>query len=99
MSKQFSVEMTVCSEYQELLEQCQRALEIWNEQRAENCRSRVSGKEAGDELLRLQADLARAYAVLQNHVHNCWHCRSKSRVEGRGPGEKSAALSDDTLYV
>ncbi len=59
MSQQFPVETAVCTEYQRLLADCQRALEIWDEHRAEVCQSRLRGKEAGDELLRLQAKYAR----------------------------------------
>jgi hypothetical protein len=94
MSRQLCVKTTVCSEYQRLLEECKRALEIWNEQRAENCRSRLIGKDAGDELLRLQANFARAYAVLRNHAHNCSHCQLVSRIEGRDAENNSDTLSD-----
>jgi hypothetical protein len=84
VSKQLSVETMVCSEYQRLLEECQSALEIWNEHRGEICRSRLVGKEAGDELLRLQAKFARAYTVLQNHAQNCLRCQLVSRIAGCG---------------
>jgi hypothetical protein len=71
MSKQLSVDTTVCNEYQRLLGESQGALEIWEEHRAEFCEFRFIGREAGDELLRLQAKYARAYALLQNHERNC----------------------------
>jgi hypothetical protein len=76
-----------------------RALEIWNERRAEVCQSRLSGKEAGDELLRLQAKYAQAYTVLQRHAHNCSVCQLVSRVEGGDPENSSEAPSDSKLYV
>src|SRR5258708_30044395 len=53
MSMQLSVNTTVCSEYQRLLEESQCALEIWNEHRAEFCHFRFIAREAGDEFLRL----------------------------------------------
>ena len=99
MNKHHSVITTACSEYQRLLEASQRALEIWNEQRAENCRSRVTGKETGDKLLRLQANFARAYAILQYHAQNCLHCQLVLRTEGRDSENNSDALSDSTLYL
>jgi len=99
MRKQLSVETMVCSEYQRLLEESQSALETWNEHRAENCRSHLIGKEAGDELLRLQAKFARAYTILQNHVHNCLRCQLVSRIEGLESDNNSDALPDITLYV
>jgi len=81
MTKQLTVETTVCSEYKRLLEESQRALEIWNKNRAEICQSRLIEKEVGDELLRLQAKFARAYTMLQNQAHNCLRCQSASKIE------------------
>ena len=81
MSKQLFVETAVCSEYQRLLEESQTALEIWKETRAEVCQSRLIAKEAGDELLRLQANYARAYTMVRNHVHGCSRCQLLSRIE------------------
>jgi hypothetical protein len=94
MSKQLSVDTTVCSEYQRLLEESQSALEIWNEHRAEFCQFRFIGREAGAELLRLQTKYARAYTVLQNYERNCSLCQLKSRMEGRDSENSSDTLSD-----
>jgi hypothetical protein len=94
MSKQLSVDTTVCSEYQRLLEESQSALEIWNEHRAEFCQFRFIGREAGAELLRLQTKYARAYTVLQNHERNCSLCQLESRMEGRDSENSSDTLSD-----
>ena len=58
MNNQLSVETAVCTDHLLLLAECQRALEIWNEHRAEFSRSYPITKEAGDELLRLQAQYA-----------------------------------------
>lgn len=99
MSKQLSVNTTVCSEYQRLLEESQHALEIWNEHRAEVLHSRLIEKEAGDELLRLQANYARAYTVLRNHANNCLQCQLVSRIEGCDSEDNSGAFSDSNLYV
>jgi hypothetical protein len=93
MSNQFSVETAVCTEHQRLLAECQRALEIWNEHRAEFCQFRFIGRGAGDELLRLQAKYARAYTVLQNHERNCSLCQLASRIEGRDSENSSDTLS------
>jgi hypothetical protein len=94
MSKQLSVDTTVCSEHKRLLEESQRALEIWNEHRAKFCQFRFIGREAGDQLLRLQAKYARAYTVLQNHERNCSLCQLASRTEERDSENNSATLSD-----
>ncbi len=97
MNTQLSGMTTVCSEYQRLLEESQRALEIWTEVRAKVCQSR-NGKGAGDELLRLQAKYARAYALEQRHVHNCFLCQLVSGANGRDSENSSAALAE-TLYA
>jgi hypothetical protein len=99
MSKQLSINVTVCAGYQRLLEECQSALEVWNEHRAEVGQSRLIAKEAGDELVRLQAKYARAYTVLQNHARNCPRCQLVSRIEECNSENSSDALSDNTLYV
>ena len=93
MNNQFSVETAVCTEHQRLLGECQRALEICNEHRAEFSQFRFIEREAGDELLRLQAKYARAFTVLQNHERNCLLCQLASRIEGRDSENSSATLS------
>jgi hypothetical protein len=70
----------VCSEYQRLLEESQRTRENWNRRRTEICCSPLVRKEAGDELLRLQAKYARAYTHLCNHANTCLQCRPVSRI-------------------
>jgi hypothetical protein len=94
MSRQLSVNTTVCSEYQRLLDESRRALEIWNEHRAEFCQFRLIGREAGDELLRLQAKYARAYTVLQNHERHCSLRQLVSGIEGSDSENSSDTLSD-----
>ena len=102
MNRQFSFETAVCTEHQRLFEESQKALEIWNDRRAEFCQRHLSGKQAGDELLRLQAKYARAYAVLRNHAHNRSLCRLASRNEGRDSENSlrdfSAATSSASLF-
>ncbi len=97
MNNQLSVETAVCTEHHVLLAECQRALEIWNERRAEFCQFRFIGREAGDELLRLQAKYARAYTVLQNHERNCSLRRLTSRLEGRDSENGSDTQSDNEM--
>jgi len=99
MNKPLCINTTICSEYQKLLEECESALEIWDELRAEVCESRLVGREAGDELLRLQAKFARAYAVLQRHPQDCPLCQLVSTMEGRDSENGWYAFSDSTKYV
>jgi hypothetical protein len=83
MGKQLSIETAVCTENQRLTQECQRALENWDEHRAEFCRTRPIAQEAGNELLRLQAKYARAHTVLQRHMHDCLLCQMAQGVEER----------------
>ncbi len=94
MSKQLSVDTSICTKYQRLGEESQRALEIWNEHRAGFCQFRFFGREAGDELLRLQAKYARAYTVLQNHERNFSLCQLVPRIEGHDSENSSDILAD-----
>jgi hypothetical protein len=99
MNNQLSINTTICSEYQKLLEESQIALEVWNAHRDEVCNSRLAGREAGDELLRLQANFARAYAELHRHTQDCPLCQWVSAMEGRRSENGWDALSSSTKYV
>jgi response regulator of citrate/malate metabolism len=99
MSSQQYVKTGICEKYQTLLEECERALASWNERREKVSQSRLVRKDAGDELLRLQANYARAYTMLQNHLHQCTFCELVRRLEGRGESENSSdAVFDDARY-
>ena len=99
MGKQQFVKTAICNKYQTLLEECESALVIWNERRAKISQSHLVGKEAGDELLRLQAKYARAYTLLENHAHNCSFCQLVARLEGRNLENSSDALFDSARYL
>jgi hypothetical protein len=99
MNKEPSIKTALCGEYQRLLEECQCALEIWNQRRAEISHSRFTKREEGDELLRLQANFARAYSVLQHHWQECELCELVSQLEGGATLNGWESLSDSTQYV
>jgi hypothetical protein len=99
MSKQLSIKTTACSNYQRLLEECQGALEIWNKRRAETSQARANKMDEGDELLRLQANFARAYAVLEHHSHDCELCELISHIEECDSENCWDTLSDNPRYV
>jgi hypothetical protein len=88
MSQEPPATTVVCSEYQKLLEESKHAKAIWEEHRTEICGPRLVGKEAGDELLRLQATYgvtwreyeSRAHSRLQKHVNTCLRCQLVSRL-------------------
>jgi predicted Zn-ribbon and HTH transcriptional regulator len=74
MNAEFSFKTAVCTEYESLLIACQTALETWREGREEIAKLRSSTKEASDELLRLQANYAKAYSRLEKHPDKCELC-------------------------
>jgi hypothetical protein len=92
MSHQEYVKAGICEKYQTLLEECGRALATWDEYRAKAVQSGPIGKEAGDEIFRLQVKYARANAMLQNHLRDCLVCRLIARF---GSSQDSDAT---TLY-
>jgi hypothetical protein len=63
-----------CDRYEELLVKCQVALERWTQRREEAWQLGLRGRALGGELVRLQADFAKSYAVLQRHVKECPLC-------------------------
>jgi len=99
MNKEPSIKTALCGEYQRLLEECQCNLEIWNQRRAEISDSRVIKREEGDELLRLQANFARAYALLQHHSRECELCELVSQLEEGAARNGWESLSDNTQYA
>jgi hypothetical protein len=98
MSSPQYVKTGICEKYQTLLEECERALATWHERRTKITESRLIGKDAGDELLRLQAKYARAYTLLQNHSHSCTFCQLVKRLEGRESENSSDAVFDGARY-
>ncbi len=75
MDNQLRFRTSICSEYESLLKDCQRALVAWRECSEGISRLGLQGKRVGDELQRLQADYARAYNHLERHGQSCEVCR------------------------
>lgn len=98
MGTELSFKTAVCTEHEKLLIVCQKALEIWRTRREEVSASGLSGKPIADELLRLQADYAKAYSRLEKHEDNCELCRFVSKIGGRDySGISNAALDKRRL--
>jgi hypothetical protein len=81
MNAELDVRTAVCTRYEKLLEECQAACHIWNQQRAEVGERGLQGKKVDDDLRRLQAKYAKAYSVLRNHVHDCETCQWVASLE------------------
>ena len=75
MNSTVAYKTAVCAQYEILLNECAAALEAWDERHEQIAQSGLSGKEVGDEMLRLQADYAKAYTVLRKHVSKCAICQ------------------------
>jgi hypothetical protein len=73
----------LCEEYQRLLKECQIALTEWNKGRAEIHNSGRRGRDTDNELRTLQANFAKAWAVLQYHEQDCEICQRVSIIAGR----------------
>jgi hypothetical protein len=71
-----------CDEYERLLKESQVALTNWNLGRAEIHDSGRRGRDADSELRTLQANFARAWAVLQYHEHDCEVCEAVPTLDG-----------------
>jgi hypothetical protein len=74
------VETSFCDEYEGLLMKCQVALERWTQRREEAWLMGLRGRALGGELVRLQADFAKSYSVLQKHVRECPMCEFVRRL-------------------
>jgi hypothetical protein len=72
-----------CSEYEQLLLVCQRALETWAKRREEAWQMGLNGKQLGNELIRLQANFAKSYATLRKHTQECPACSFVANIADR----------------
>src|SRR5262249_55559192 len=88
MDAQLSVRTAVCTAYEKLLEECQQALQTWNERRAEIYDFGLQGKLFDDELRKLQAGYAKAYTHLRNHVHDCETSKWGLKIDRRSADAK-----------
>ena len=83
-----------CSEYERLLCVCVQSLDTWRNLREEIANSGLRRKEVGDELMRLQADYAKAYSHLEKHEDNCELCHFVSKIGGHSNASLSTAIMD-----
>ena len=83
-----------CPEYERLLCVCVQSLDTWKNRREEIANSVLREWEAGDELMRLQVDYAKAYSHLEKHIVNCELCHLVSKISGRNDASLSTAVTD-----
>lgn len=99
MVQELSIKTAVCDEYERLQRTCQKALETWRNRREEISASGLSGKEIASELLRLQADYAKAYSRLDKHEASCELCRFVSKIGGRNNNAISNPALDKKRFA
>lgn len=99
MHSEGSLTTAVCGERERLRVACQVALEKWRGRREEFSASGLSGKDIAAELLRLQAEYAKAYSRLDKHEDNCEFCRFVMRMNGREYAGISHAAVDRKRHV
>ena len=88
-----SFKTSFCDKYEELLMKCQVALEKWTQRREEAWHMGLRGRALGGELVRLQADFARSYAVLQRHVRECPLCEFVEKLASENSETTDEALA------
>lgn len=88
----------ICTDYENLLFACQRALEQWCARREEVATHGFASKATADELVSLQTAFARAYSQLESHKEHCELCRFVSKISARNrSGIPVAALEENPV--
>lgn len=95
MSYAAAPQVGVCPEYQLLLEQCQKALILWQQRRSFAERTPFARASAIEELNRLQENYARAYALLESHEQSCGTCQYIAKIAGLDFESMANALNRD----
>lgn len=93
MSSATAPQVSVCPEYQHLLEQCQKALATWQQRRTLVARSPMAARGVVADLKRLQANYTLAYAQLESHEHSCRTCQYIAKIAGLDFESLSDALN------
>jgi hypothetical protein len=82
MSTATAPRLVVCTEYQSLLQFCQKSLTALQQQRTLLERHSIYAQRLREEVRRLQCEYERAYAVLEHHEHYCRECQYIAKVGG-----------------
>ena len=82
MTTPVSPHTPVCPDYENLLQECRGALEIWQRRRAQLYRSSVNSRTMSIELEQLQGRYVKTYALLEKHEQSCQRCQYVSKIGG-----------------
>jgi len=99
MHPEHSFKTAICSDYETLLFTCHRALDGWRARREEVAALGFVSKKSADELVKLQADYARAYSKLESHEDHCDVCQFVSKIGGRTFAGISAGTFEKKHYA
>lgn len=99
MNQEPSFRTAICTEYENLLFACQQALENWRTRRDEVASLNFVGKKNSNDLLRLQAEYARAHFRLETHEESCELCRFVSKIGGRNYSSISLAALEKKPFA
>lgn len=99
MNTELYFKTAVCTEYETLLIFTQKALESWRNRREEFTRLGMRDKKTADELLRLQADYAKAYSRLMLHEDDREICGFVSNIRARNYASTVDAALDNKCSV
>jgi hypothetical protein len=94
MRQEPSFKTAICTDYERLLFACQEAFEQWRHLRDDIASTGFASRKTSDELLRLQALYARAYARLEAHEKRCELCRFVAKIGGRSDSAISGAAEE-----
>ena len=72
----------VCSDYENLLQECRGALETWQRRRTQLYRDSVNSRSMSAELEQLQGTYVRTDALLERHEQSCQRCQYVSKIGG-----------------
>jgi hypothetical protein len=82
MNSELSFQTAFCSEYESLLHQSQSAKEAsaeWRDEMNAAATGQINS-DVADEMIRLQANFAKAYSRLEQHNRDCDLCRFVTRI-------------------
>jgi hypothetical protein len=93
MTNVIAPQVAVCPQYRLLLEQCQRALAAWQQQRTRVERASFIDKSLARNLIQLRQNYARAHAQVDSHEESCATCQYVAKIAGLDFDSMSSALN------
>lgn len=82
MATQVSPRTPVCPDYENLLQECRGALEVWQRRRTQLYRDSRNVRNMSMELEQLQGKYVKTYALLEKHEQSCQRCQYVSKIGG-----------------